>query len=181
MKKLDGLNGYSLLEDIEKANKREDLRVLLGVILGSTTLLSLGHLLSMKEGQAFGEIENKAEYIINVVKNNLGISSVLAILLALRTKMISSYAKIRLEEVVDALERDENVFVSLDTLVESSIKLNENLTEEDTKVTDIQLEDMRGNQVKLREYTDGDFSEVYFIDSKNEEHKLLLRQKQRDY
>ena len=72
----------------------------------------------------FFEIENKAEYIINVVKNNLGISSVLAILLALRTKMISSYAKIRLEEVVDALERDENVFVSLDTLVESSIKLN---------------------------------------------------------
>lgn len=172
MKNLNGINGYSLLEDIEKANKKQDLKILLGVILGGTSVLSLGHLGGLEE------VEDKTEYIINILKNNLGISTLLASLIALRTKLISYNAKLRLESVVDSLETNERVFIGVDSLQESKITLNNEMSAEDTKVTDILLEDRKGNDVKLREYTDdtilGEFSEVYLVDSKNRERKLVL-------
>lgn len=172
MKKLDGLNGYSLLEDIEKANKKQDLKILLGVILGGTSVLSLGGLRGLEEAS------DKLEYMINLLKNNLGISTVVASLIALRTKLISYNAKLKLESIVDSLETNERVFIGVDSLQESKITENEEMSEKDTKVTDILLEDRKGNNVKLREYTDdtilGEFSEVYLVDSKNRERKLVL-------
>lgn len=176
--KYDGLNGYSLLEDIEKANKKQDLKVLLGTILGGTTLLSLGHFLVLEQGASLEDIENKIEYIQNIVRNNLGISTAVTALIALRAKLISYNAKLRLEGVVDSLEDNEKIFVGVDSLQESKITPNDEMSVEGTKVIDILLEDRRGNEVKLREYTDdtilGEFSEVYLVDSKNRERKLVL-------
>ncbi len=173
---MNKLNDYSLLEEIEKANKKEDLLKILGIILGGTVVVTLGQTITSKDLQ---EVENQKEYIMNAMKNGLGISTIIAGLEILRQRAIAYLAKLKLEEVVDALEENQKVYISVETLKEAKVKPNEKLTEEGTKVTDIILEDVKGQPVELREYDydliTGEFSDVYYVESEDKEHILILK------
>jgi len=173
---IEGINGYSLLKDIKNANRRESLLTFLEIILGGTTALSLGEF--ALSGLIFDNIKNK-EYILNVIKNNLQISTLISSLIMLRNKLIKERSKYRLEFIAGCLE-ENYVYVSVDALIKGTLFQNEKLTTSKTKVTDISLENLRGDEVKLREYTDntflGDYSTIYLIDSENRERRVILRQ-----
>ncbi len=150
MKKIS-ISDDCILKNIEKANRKEDLKKLLELLLAGSvtlTLLSTG----------LGNITDEKQGFIETAKNSTLTTSLLLSLKILYTKLTSYNAKLRLERIMDLLE-EEKIYIGVDSLQEARIsteiledRVKNPNTRHITSVSEIVVEDRKGQEVILKEY-----------------------------
>lgn len=165
----------SLVRDIEMSNKKENLIKLLKEVLISSAIFTGIEAAIFNE--SLSSSSDPLKTVFDYLKLNLGVTGSIAALKIMFTKLEAYIAKLRLENVVDALE-SEKVFIGVDSLQKANIRPLETLDKK-TIVNELTLEDRRGKNINLLEYTDdtiiGEINEVYLLDNSEEQKRLILK------